>query len=494
MTATIRVLGLGAGDLDQLPLGVYKQIKRATHLYARTADHPVISQLAAEGITFVSFDETYEQCDTFEEVYERIAAALIALAKQHAEIVYAVPGHPLVAERTVQLLLQAAKEQELVVDVLGGQSFLDPLFARLAIDPIEGCALVDATSLRAEQINPLLHTVIAQVYDQMIASDVKLTLMDVFPDDYRVTIVTAVGVSGLEHVETVPLHELDHHENFGNLSLVYVPPTREQSIYNRQFAALKEIVAILRSPEGCPWDREQTHQSIRKNLLEETYEVIETIDDDDPDAMCEELGDLLLQIMLHAQMAAEDGYFTVDDVVFAINEKLIRRHPHVFGDKSAENATEALASWQEIKAQEKAAKGIDPAQQSQLSGIPRELPALMYSYKLQKKAAAVGFDWDHVEDVYKKIEEEYHELKQAPAEERAGELGDLLFAVVNLARFYKIDPEEALGLTNRKFTRRFGYIEQKLQAANKTFAETTLTEMDQWWDEMKQLEKGSDER
>ncbi|EST51742.1 hypothetical protein T458_25580 [Brevibacillus panacihumi W25] len=490
--SSITILGLGAGDLDQLPYGIYRKLKEAKNLFLRTREHPVVGQLAAEGVAFASYDDVYEQYDSFAEVYEEIVRQLLAAAEKDGDIVYAVPGHPLVAERTVQLLLEKGDAQGVQIEIMGGQSFLDPLFARLKIDPIEGFALLDGTALKTDEVSPGLHTIIAQVYDAMIASDVKLTLMEVLPDDSPVTAATAVGVAGQERIETVPLYELDRLDHFGNLSLVYVPPAREERIWYRQFSYLKEIVAILRSPEGCPWDREQTHQSIRKNLIEETYEVLETIDDEDPDAMCEELGDLLMQIMLHSQMAAEDGYFTVEDVVAGLNEKLVRRHPHVFGEKHADDAVEALANWQEIKAQEKAAKGIEVANQSQLAGIPRDLPALMYAYKLQKKAAQIGFDWDDVADVYGKIEEEYRELREASERDRAEELGDLLFAVVNLARFLKLDPEEALAMTNKKFKRRFSYIESKLKEAGRSFEETDLQEMDKWWEEAKHREKGGE--
>lgn len=490
----ITVVGLGAGDLDQLPYGIYRRLRQAGHLYLRTKEHPVVAQLVEEGISLQSFDDVYERHDAFADVYAEIVEMLFARAQELGEIVYAVPGHPLVAERTVQLLLEQGAERGTEIEIGGGQSFLDPLFARLQIDPIEGFALLDGTSLQAQQVSPGVHTIIAQVYDAFIASDVKLALMEVLPDEYEVTVATAVGVAGQERIETVPLYELDRLDHFGNLTLIYVPPASDERIYYRQFSYLKEIVSILRSPEGCPWDREQTHQSIRKNLIEETYEVLETIDDDDPDAMCEELGDLLMQIMLHAQMAAEEGYFTVDDVIAGLNEKLIRRHPHVFGEKQANDASEAFANWQEIKAQEKAAKGIDVNRQSRLAGIPRDLPALMYAYKLQKKAAQTGFDWSDIADVYGKVEEEFRELQAAPEEERAGELGDLLFAVVNLARFLKIDPEEALALTNKKFIQRFSYIEEKLREAGRTFDQTNLQEMDQWWEEAKQRQKGGERR
>jgi tetrapyrrole methylase family protein/MazG family protein len=314
--------------------------------------------------------------------------------------------------------------------------------------------------------------------------------MEIFPDDYEVTVGHNLGMQG-EEIRKVPLYELDRLSGYGNYSLIYVPRTSDGRVLGRTFNRLRDIVRILRSPEGCPWDREQTHQSIRKNLLEETYELLETIDNDDPDAMCEELGDVLLQVMLHAQMEEERGAFHIIDVIAGLNDKLIRRHPHVFGGTKAQNAEEALNSWQRMKLEEKKQKGQADDSSSVLDGVPRSLPELMKAWEYQKKAAKVGFDWDKLEDVFAKVDEEIGELKQAVQEGRQQEcreeLGDLLFAVVNAARFLGIDPEEALAGTNRKFLQRFSYIEQQLRLKGKSFDQTSLPEMEEWWQQAKRL-------
>ncbi|WP_068777616.1 nucleoside triphosphate pyrophosphohydrolase [Paenibacillus sp. FJAT-26967] len=490
MTQAITVLGLGSGDENQLTLGVLRKLQQAAKLYLRTEKHPVAQFLQAEGIRYETFDAVYESKDRFDDTYEAIVSALLESARTE-NVVYAVPGHPMVAEYTVQLLRTRCPEEGIKLDIIGGESFIDQAFLRFGFDPIEGLQLLDATDLRTGMLNPRLHTIIGQVYDTFTASDVKLTLMDMYPDDYPVVVGHSLGVAGEESLVELPLYELDRTEGYGNLSLVWIPKSDKDDLRNRTMERLHEIVAILRSPEGCPWDREQTHASLRKNLIEEAYEVLETIDEDDPDHMCEELGDLLLQVMLHAQMEEETGAFTVYDVIAGLNEKLIRRHPHVFGTREAGNAEEALANWQGMKDEEKRLKGIDPKKQSVLAGIPRDLPALMKAYKLQKKAAGVGFDWSETAEVSAKIQEELAELQEAVTdgtpEQRLDELGDVLFAVVNLARFLKIDPEEALASTNRKFTNRFRYIEESLEADGRSIRDTKLDEMEKLWQEAKKL-------
>ncbi|SCW72224.1 tetrapyrrole methylase family protein / MazG family protein [Paenibacillus tianmuensis] len=495
----ITVVGLGTGDENQLTLGVWRKLEaagaRGGAIFLRTREHPMVAMLDHHSLRYETFDAVYEANEGFDAVYEQIASQLIERAKAAStgEVLYAVPGHPMVAERTVQLLRERCPAEGVLLTLMGGESFLDQAFLQLGFDPIEGFQLLDGTSLMASGLNPQLHTLIGQVYDVYTASDVKLTLMELYPDDYPVVVGHALGVAGEERVREVPLYELDRVEGYGNLSLVWVPRTDREDVRSRTFTRLHEIVAILRSPEGCPWDREQTHQSLRKNLIEEAYEVLETIDEDDPDHMREELGDLLLQIMLHSQIEAEDGMFTVFDVIRELNEKLVRRHPHVFGTAQAEDADEALGNWQQIKEEEKRKKGINPDEQPLLSGVPRELPGLMKAYKLQKKAASVGFDWGTKEEVLPVVESELAEVKEAidrfGKAEQQEELGDLLFAVVNLARFLKVDPEEAMADANRKFFERFGYIEAQLRLKGKSFDQTDLQEMESLWQEAKKVLK-----
>ncbi len=253
------------------------------------------------------------------------------------------------------------------------------------------------------------------------------------------------------------------------------------------FDRLVDLMARLRSPSGCPWDKAQTPQSLKPYLIEEVYEVLDAIDRNDDAEIVEELGDLLLQIVFHAQIAREENRFTIDDIAAAIADKLVRRHPHVFGDAKADTPDQVLQNWEAIKAGEKSGKRA-----SLLDGVPRHLPALLRAYQLQRKAARVGFEWDRIADVVQKVREEADELMQAReagAEDRVREeFGDLLFALVNLARFLQICPEDALMQTNRKFQTRFRYIETELGKRGKTPEEATLEEMDALWDAAKRAD------
>ncbi len=485
---TIHIIGLGAGDLDQLPLGVYKKLKAADNLYVRTEDHPVLAELKQEGVTFNSFDAVYEKHDTFSPVYEEIAETLISLSQQTA-VIYAVPGHPLVAEQTVQNLIEAEKQGRCQLAIEGGHSFLDSLFGALRIDPIEGFQLMDGTEMTSDQVNMTQHLLIAQVYDSFSASEVKLTLMEKYPDDYPVTIVTAAG-SADEVLRTVPLHELDRSTEVNNLTTVYVPPAEEQTQRLKEWQTFRSIIAKLRSPEGCPWDREQTHESLSPYLIEEAHELLQAIREGDDDAIADELGDVLLQVFLHAQIGQDNGYFQLEDVLESISAKMIRRHPHVFGDVTAEDSDQVVANWQEIKAQEK------PAADSLLAGQDRFSSSLTTSFNYQKKAAKVGFSWPDAAGAWDKFHEELQEFQQEVAKgskaRQLDELGDLLFTLVNLARFFDLSPEEAMMQANRKFQTRFRYVEQQVEEGTGNFSDYTLEQLDEFWNQAKLLARKED--
>ncbi|MER1987668.1 MAG: nucleoside triphosphate pyrophosphohydrolase [Solibacillus sp.] len=483
----ITVIGLGAADFDQMQMGVYRKIKAATKLFVRTEDHPVLADLRAEGVEFTTFDAVYEKHDTFAPVYKEIAESLIEAASTEP-VMYAVPGHPLVAEQTVQHLIDAGKEGRIQLIIEGGQSFLDPIFAALKIDPIEGFQLLDGTSMSPHEINMRQHILIAQVYDSFSASEVKLTLMEKYRDDYPVTIVTAAG-SSQELLRTVPLYELDQAAEINNLTTVYVPPVTTDEDALRDWATFRQIIATLRGPNGCPWDQKQTHESLKKYLLEETHEFLAAVDAEDDFAMVEELGDVLLQVFLHAQIGEDSGYFNLEEVLASISEKMIRRHPHVFGDVSVEDADAVVANWEAIKREEKG-ETDEPMLQPEY----RPTSSLQTSYNYQKKAASVGFDWPNAEDAWDKFAEEWQEFRaeitNGTNETRLDEFGDVLFTIVNIARFYKISPEEAMIHANEKFARRFGHVEQSVKASGKAFEDFTLDELDCFWDEAKRLEKG----
>jgi tetrapyrrole methylase family protein/MazG family protein len=304
---------------------------------------------------------------------------------------------------------------------------------------------------------------------------VKLTLNSLYPDEHPVQLVHAAGTPA-QLVEHLKLFEIDRSPHIGLLTALYLPPLGSTT----SFEAFQEVIAHLRAPDGCPWDKEQTHKSLRPHLLEEAYETLAALDDEDPAAMREEFGDLLLQIVLHAQIASEAGEFTMADILHGIHTKIVHRHPHVFGDVDLKDVDGVLQNWERLKARERAANG--KAHASLLDGISVALPALVQAEEYQKRAARVGFDWAEIQGVMDKVEEEMEEVRSAsqPAE-RAAELGDLLFAVVNLSRWYDVDAESALREASARFRKRFSHIESEARLNGKSVADLSLEEMDELW-------------
>ena len=482
---SITIVGLGPGPFGCLSLETWDVIRQAPKLLLRTAVHPTVEDLRSRGVAFTSYDTFYDQGEDFDSVYRAIADDVVEQARV-ADIVFAVPGSPMVAEKTVGLIREAAVAAGLPIVVLPGMSFFELLCNRLGIDPQQGLTLVDALEVDALPKDLATGLVITQVFSPLVASELKLALMERLPDEAPVIVARHLGLPD-ESVTTVPLFELDRQAGFDHLTSVYAPPA---STGGERFELdpLVKVMSRLRSPDGCPWDIEQSHATLRRYIIEEVYEVLEAIDEQDPTHLCEELGDLLLQIVFHARMAEEAGDFSMQDVVDTVTEKLIRRHPHVFGDISVQDAAEVIVNWDAIKRREKKQKP-----KSALDGVPQGLPALLRANKLQMKAAKVGFDWDDIAPVWDKVAEELAELRQAatsgdPAEIE-DELGDVVFAVVNLGRFLGVETEVALNRANNKFSRRFCQVEALLRQQGRKWQELDLAQMDELWMAVKAQEK-----
>jgi len=482
MASGITIVGLGPGNPEQITREAWRALEAAPEVYLRTLRHPV-GEALPHGPSYRSFDALYESTDTFEQVYEAIAQQLLALAERPEGVVYAVPGHPSVGETSVRRALELARAHGLEARVIAGLSFIEPTATLLGIDPFDGLQIADATVLALRHhpsLDPDVPALVVQLYNRQLASEVKLTLMNLYRDDHPVRLVRAAGTPQ-ESVRDLPLYELDRQTDLDHLSSAYLPALERPG----SVSYFQDVVARLRAPDGCPWDREQTHQTLRTHLLEETYEVLDALDGDDMEKLKEELGDLMLQILLHAQIAVEDGDFKLVDTMQYTIEKLVRRHPHVFGSETVQDADEVLRHWEQIKRQERGERFA-----SLLAGISRALPSLSQALEMQRRAARVGFDWGSVEPVEAKVAEEIDEFRLAPdADEKAAEFGDLLFSLVNLARWHSIDPESALRQANQRFARRFEAIERHAADAGQPLEEMTLEEMDALWEQAKAAEE-----
>jgi len=482
MSPGIVIVGLGPGNPDQITIEAWRVIENASEVYLRTKQHPSVTSLPPS-TTYRSFDHLYETLGTFAEVYEEIARSIVALGQRSQGVVYAVPGDPLMGESSVSRILQLTRAGGLPTRIVAGVSFLEPACAALGIDPLDGLQICDAMTLAHRHhpnLNPDVAALVVQMYSRQLASEVKITLMNLYHDDHPIRIVRCAG-GDQQRVCDLPLYALDREEWFDHLTSAYIPPLDRPG----SMASYQDLVARLRAPDGCPWDRQQTHQTLRAHLLEETYEVLAALDADDMESLKEELGDLLLQILLHAQIATEDGDFRLIDTVQHVIEKLVRRHPHVFGGANTDSPVEVLRNWERIKRRERGGGPI-----SMLSGIPVALPSLSRAQEMQRRVARVGFDWPSARPVTDKVIEEMKEFRAAPeAKARASELGDLLFSLVNLARWYDIDAESALRETNQRFSRRFAAIERRAQEAGTPLEDMTPEAMDALWEEVKREER-----
>ncbi|MFL0195145.1 nucleoside triphosphate pyrophosphohydrolase [Clostridium sp. WILCCON 0269] len=478
----IKIVGLGPGSVDSLTIGTIDILKNTDKIYLRTEKHPTVNYLKQLDINFETYDYIYDKEEKFEDVYNCIAQDLVCKERKFKQIVYAVPGHPLVAEKSVMLLLNLCKEQSIDVQIIPSVSFIDVIMERLKIDIVEGVKIIDAFDIKNHLMDKRAAIIITQVYDRLIASEVKLALMNYYKDDTYIYFIRAAGVREVESIRKIKLYELDRQTDIDYLTSIYVPKSLEITY---DLKDLLDIMEKLRSETGCPWDKEQDHDSLKKYLIEESYEVIESIEEKNDIKLVEELGDVLLQVIFHCQIAKEEGFFNINDVIRAICDKMVKRHPHVFGNMEINNSKEVLISWDKIKKKEQGLKTYT----DELKHVAKTLPALMRACKVQEKAAKVGFDWEKVEYALDKVLEEYYEVKDVYKGEQKvkilEEIGDLIFASVNVARFLDIDPEFALNYTIEKFISRFAYIEENARAHGLDMTSMTLDEMDELWEEAK---------
>jgi tetrapyrrole methylase family protein / MazG family protein len=475
----VTVVGLGPGGHEHVTVETLRAIERSAHRYVRTARHPSADLVPAA----VTFDHLYESAERFADVYAAIVEALVAAATEHGEVLYAVPGSPLVLERSVQAL---RADDRVRCDVLPAMSFLDLAWARLGIDPVEAAVrLVDGHEFATAAAGTTGAMLITHTHADWVLSDIKLAVEDA-PGDEPVVILQRLGTPD-ERITTTTWSELDRGVTPDHLTCVYVPALGVP--VGAGYVRFHQLARTLR--EQCPWDREQTHASLVPYLVEETFELVDAlkaIDPDDPstdDALIEELGDLLYQIEFHATIAEQAGRFSIADVTAGIHDKLVRRHPHVFGDVAAADAGTVIANWEDIKREEKGRTSV-------FDGVARSLPALAYAQHLARKAAKVGFDWPDVEGPLAKVDEELAELRQAIAggdpARIADELGDLVVAAVNVARHAHVDAELAARDAAAKFRRRFEGVEALAAARGVDLRAADLATLDALWDEVKASE------
>ncbi|MGE5595579.1 MAG: nucleoside triphosphate pyrophosphohydrolase [Hyphomicrobiales bacterium] len=470
---TIHVVGLGPGSPELLTAQARALLEGGLPVLLRTRHHPTVAAIDPEG-RFPSCDDLYQGAQSFDEVYEAVVRRVVE-AGRGGDLVFAVPGHPLVAERTVSGLRQAARDEEMEVRVYPAVSFVDAAAVALGVD-FGGVQLCDALDLRIDAQRPAL---VSQVFDRDTCTALKLALLEIYPAGHRVTVLRAVGTAE-EQVREVPLAELDH-QAASYLDCVFVPAIAAIEDV-RRFDGLAAIVERLNAPDGCPWDREQTHESLRPHLLEESYEALEAIDAGDRARLTEELGDVLLQVLMHAAVGVREGTFGFGDVTEHIARKLVRRHPHVFGEGSARTAEEVYQNWEALKQQEKPRSSI-------LEGVPATLPALAASQAIQGRARRIGFDWPDIEGPLDKLVEEVQEFAHAASEnDREDEFGDVLFVVTNIAQRLGIDAEQALRRANEKFRRRFGRLEALAKEREIDLKQLDLAGLDALWDEAKAIE------
>ncbi|MCH5278501.1 MAG: nucleoside triphosphate pyrophosphohydrolase [Christensenellaceae bacterium] len=474
---------------------VRSAIAECTMLYFQTEKHPcaapaVLLRQESKALPYQTMDDLYDECEDFDQLNERIASRLTSDEKTD-DIGYAVLGRG-VSPELMREIRKKASVRGFGIRVLASQGFAESALAyAVSCGIIEGSTEYNVRSARSlTHADTSVPLAIEEIDTLLRAGEVKLTLSDYYPDEHDVLLFTLNGSAHYDSdcVRRLPLYKLDYPENayrFDAATVMIVPPCGLMERSRHGLSGLMEVMHRLRAPGGCPWDAEQTHESLRSSLIEEAYEVLDAIDRKDTIALEEELGDLLLQIVFHAAIEQERSEFTMRDVTTGIVNKLIYRHPHVFGSVKVNGADDVLYNWENLKQKEKSQSTVADA----MHAVPASFPSLIRSYKIQKKAAHVGFDWGSALEALPKVEEEAAEVRDAIISGDAAaineEIGDLLFACVNVSRLMKVDPELALKSATEKFMSRFIRMEQLMLSEGRKIGSMSLSEMDLYWERIK---------
>lgn len=475
----IRVIGLGPGSINDLTVEAYRNINNENINYLRTEHHPSVEYFKDENIAYNSFDYLYEEEENFEDIYHTIVEELISSAKENKLINYFVPGNPMIAEKTVELLLD--RREEIQIEIISGMSFIEPMLELVERDPIDGLKIIDGAQFKPSLVDINSDIIVTQTYNMRILIDIKLELSEIYGDEYEVYLIHGAGIEGLERLEALSIYELDRVEDVGHLTSLYIPKVEKTAKKVFDFNDLVDIMILLRGENGCPWDIEQTHSSLRPYVIEEAYELVNAIDKDDVDNIIEELGDVLLQVLFHISIASDEGSFNFYDVSTGLANKLIYRHPQVFLENELANSDEVLYNWEAMKDRER--KLVKASEK--MENLTLNLPSLVKACKIQGTASKIGFDWSDITGPLEKLDEEIEELLEAYEGENKEhieeELGDVLFTIVNLSRFLDVDPELALNKANNKFKERFTSLEEMALEKDLDLKDMKIEELDELW-------------
>lgn len=470
-------------------------ISSAPALYVQTLEHPCMRFIQRLRPDAVSMDDIYRQAEDFDALNRSIAARITA---GEASAVYVVFGG-FCGRELLKELSGAAERSGFAMDIIPSPDFAQLAMAAAAGKGLcsEACAYAVCSANELNWIDTAKTLVIEEVDTLLCAGEVKLKLSEYYPDEYSIILCSLVDNYTAYAAMPIPLYQLDRPQNSGLFdasSVLIIPSCALEARSRYGMEDLIEVMRRLRAPGGCPWDAEQTHVSLRPSLIEESYEVLDAIDRSDLNALEEELGDLLLQVVFHAQIEDERAQFGFRDVTTGVVAKLIYRHPHVFSQLKVSDSDEVLKNWEQLKRSEKRQNSVADA----MEAVPRSFPALLRSSKLQKKAANVGFDWSSAQEALDKVDEERRETLDAITEGDSAhifeEIGDLLFACVNVSRLARVDAEDALAHAADKFQNRFIAMEKLIISEGKRLEDMTLEQMDVYWERVKRCgnaEQGS---